>query len=77
MRRELGAEVHAAAVLVGGKRVETKVPGLHRARDVFPPDATPAHEIFLGDQNAPVVPGAAARAAGQTIELVGFHGVEP
>ncbi len=69
--------MHAASVLVSGKRFEPEVSGLNGARDVFTPDATPAHEILLGDQDAPVVSSTAACAARQTIELVGFHGAEP
>lgn len=36
--------------------------------DVFAPDASPVHEVFWRDEDAPVVSGAAAGSAFQTIK---------
>jgi hypothetical protein len=45
---------------------------LDRRREVVPPDAPPAHEIGLRDEDPPVVAGPAARAAREAVEALGI-----
>lgn len=63
-----GAEVHAAAVRVGGKGCLPKVAGLDGLGDVFPAGLPPPQEVLFGDENAAVVAGPAAGTAGKAVK---------
>jgi hypothetical protein len=58
----------ATSIVAGSERVEPEVPRLNGLSDVVATRATPAHQIFLGDEDAAVVTASAAGAALEAIE---------
>jgi len=64
-----GAEMDARAVLAMSERHLAEMPGDDRRGDIVAPHSPPAHQILLGDQDAPIAAFTTAGAAGQTVEL--------
>jgi len=65
-----GAEVNTRAVGARGERLLAEMPGLQLLHEVISTEPPPPDEIRFGDQDPPVVTGAATRAAGETVEFV-------
>lgn len=64
-------EMHAGTRLRECKGELAEVTGDESVQEVRAPLPTPAHEILLGDEDAPVARLSAAGAARQAVELCG------
>ena len=62
-------EMHAAPVGTRREGDQSEVPRLDGLGHVVAPEATPANEVLLGNEDSAVVPRPAARAACEAVEL--------
>lgn len=67
---ELGAEVHARPVRTRRERHLAEVSGLKLLAEIIAADAAPTQEVLSRNEDAAVVPGAAAHAAFEAVEFV-------